>query len=549
MPKKTRLVILSVVLVALFMSASAFRSSDIYFEIQRGFSIWSDVFSEVSLRYVDDVEPSFLTKVGIEAMLNSLDPYTVLIDETASRDLDIITKGTYAGVGMEVRQKEGNLVVYHVMEGYSAFKAGIRPGDIILQIDGYSLQELSLEDANSLMLGDTGTQVELLIKHGEDGEEELYELIRERISVGNIGFSGWLEESAGVAYINLARFAPQAARDVRAEMERFAAGDSLKALVLDLRNNPGGLLNEAVNLVDLFVPEGIQVVSTDGRLVEMNDQYFTKEKVFFDGPLIVLQNESSASASEVVAGALQDLDRAVIYGRPSYGKGLVQIISPLSYDHSLKITVSRYLLPSGRSIQSILYGRGEDGFTQTADSIRQVFKTSNGRVVRDGRGIDPDVVVADEVYSPYITALLRKDIVFDFANELADDWSEGHEIDREELVGLFLQELSEKDFSFETTSERISSQLIAGLDDEITDLAKIQSLLNEAIEQEKQLMMDADLEEVSRLLELEMVERTQGMQARTARSLQLDPWVIHSIELLKNANAYQDLLKAPDVDN
>lgn len=534
-----------ILVLLLAMSSLAYQASDIYFEIQRGFTVWSDVIREVSLRYVDEVDPAFLTKVGIDAMLKTLDPYTVLIDESASRELDIITKGTYAGVGLEVRRRDGSFIVYQVQEGYPAFKAGIRPGDEILEIDGVPLSGLSVEDANSLMLGDAGSVLTLKILHGKDGQTERLELERERISLGNIGYSDWLNKQQGVGYIQLTRFAPQAAADIRQKIEAFSQGDSLKLLILDFRNNPGGLLNEAVDIVDLFVEAGIDVVSTDGRLSEMNDRYTTDEDIAYAGPLVILQNSSSASASEVVAGALQDLDRAVVIGERSYGKGLVQIIRPLSYDNSLKITVSRYLLPSGRSIQRISYDRNEGGFTQQEDSTRQAFQTKSGRKVLDGRGIDPDIQLSRRIESDFLNKLLREDHIFDFANDWVENKKRLADDIQDQLLVDFESYLEQQDFSFETESDYIYKQLIASLEQEGVSVGAQSGLqqMQRLLETQKEQQVESDQKELGRILELEVIERIKGSEQRKARSLMLDILVDKAIEVGLNAEQYQAVLE------
>lgn len=527
-------------LFLLAMSSTAFRAPDIYFEIQRGFAIWSDVFTEVSLRYVDEVDPAFLVRTGIDAMLQTLDPYTVLIDESETRELDLITRGTYAGVGLEVRKKDGLFTVIHVMEGYSAFKAGIRPGDHILAIDGFVLTDLAPDEVNTLMLGDAGSEITLTIQTPDGEQSSEIKLIRERIVVGNISYADWVDADLGLGYIHLSRFSPRAASDIAEKIQDFQKGDSLKALILDMRNNPGGLLNEAVGIVDLFVEEGIEVVSISGRVTEMNESYKTENDVLFEGPLFILQNEGSASASEVVAGALQDLDRALILGQPSYGKGLVQIIRSLSYNTSLKITTSKYLLPSGRSIQSIDYGRDYKGFTAQTDSIRNAFKTKNGRLVRDGKGIDPDILLEEPEYGSYAEALLRQDHIFDFANAYSNELNATSALEEDQILNAFKAYLKKVDFDYDTDAEELYTLLKEELlKSNIEVNSELESAIKDNLLKQSSNLFEEDQKVINRLLILSITERLKGDKARDRKNLELDEWVKEVTNWVKDPSKYK----------
>lgn len=527
---------LAVCLVAL-LSVSAFKKSDVYFEIQRAFSIWSDVFNEISIRYVDDVDPAFLAKTGINAMLEALDPYTVLIDESESRELDLITRGTYAGIGIEVRKIDGNLTVIHVVEGYPAFKAAIRPGDVITEIDGVPLKGLSPDEANTLMLGDVGSTIDLTLYRGDSTDLREISLKRERIVVGNISYATWIDRDKGVGYIHLSRFAPQAAADIKSQMKKFMQQDSLKSIILDLRNNPGGLLSEAVGIVDLFVPEGQIAVSVKGRMLEMNETYKTQAPVFFAGDVFILQNEGSASASEIVAGALQDLDRAVIMGTSSYGKGLVQIVRPLSYSTSLKMTTAKYLLPSGRSIQSVDYGRSDLGYTTSTDSTRNQFSTKAGRLVQDGKGIDPDISLDEIDYGLFVEDLLIGDYIFDFTNQYAQKVDTTIPLDMQQVIADFNAYLESKEFSFKGPSQAYLDAFKESIDQQNLSLTKAAEQELAAIATKEYVYYyHEDLAVIERLLELELVERIYGEKIRFKRTLEMDKW-IHAILTLNQSPA------------
>jgi carboxyl-terminal processing protease len=536
-----KLALLAIAVICL-LSISAFRKSDVYFEIQRAFSIWSDVFNEISIRYVDEVDPAFLAKTGIDAMLEALDPYTVLIDESESRELDLITRGTYAGIGVEVRKIDGLLTVVHVIEGYPAFKAAIRPGDVISEIDGVSLKGLSPDEANTLMLGDVGSEIALTVIRG-DSEIREVSLVRERIVVGNISYASWIDQSAGLGYLHLSRFAPQAAADVKEEMTKFMQEDSLKAIIIDLRNNPGGLLSEAVNIVDLFVPKDVEVVSVKGRMLEMNEAYRTQSDVFFKGPVFILQNEGSASASEIVAGALQDLDRAVILGTSSYGKGLVQIIRPLSYNTSLKMTTAKYLLPSGRSIQSIDYGRSDAGYTAVKDSTRNKFFTSAGRTVQDGKGIDPDISLDELNYGLYVEELLIGDYIFDFSNQYAKQIDSTSVLNMQNVMTDFKAYLDEQDFTFEGPSQAYLVALKESIEKQNVSLSKVtETELATIALKESVFYYQQDFDVIQRLIELELVERVYGEKKRYKRTLEMDKWILAIQSLIKTPNRIDQYL-------
>jgi carboxyl-terminal processing protease len=350
--RNTSLILLTVLLAG---SLAFTQVNDLFFQIKKQLTIFSDAYKEVATLYVEEVSPERLMTTGINAMLKELDPYTVFIPEGEQQQMEIISTGTYGGVGIDAGYRGDKIVVIAPLEGYPADRAGIRPGDIILKINDVTVADISPEEVQQLTIGDPGTEINLTIQR--TGMEDLLEfkLIREQIEVKNIEYSGRLESNENVGYIKLTRFGQGSAEEIREKLLSFQSS-GVNSLILDLRNNPGGLLNEAVEIVDKFIEPGVTVVETNGRIQSENSTYSTDEPpVFGDLPVIVLMNEGSASASEVVAGAFQDLDRAVIMGETSFGKGLVQTVRPLSYNTSLKITIAQYFTPSGRSIQSVDY--------------------------------------------------------------------------------------------------------------------------------------------------------------------------------------------------
>lgn len=535
----------AVILSIAFIGAA--RNSDVYFLIKKNFTIFSEVYREVSLNYVDEVNPEKLMRKGLNSMLESLDPYTVFIDEAQNQNIEIITRGSYGGVGLDVGVRGDKIVVIAPMEGYSAQKKGIRSGDVIKAINDVSVEDLSPEEVQNLTIGEPGTSLTMVIERYGVEQGLTFELERERIDVKNIAYKDRIGPNSDVGYINLSRFSQNTADEIRKAIEGFQANGALNGLVLDLRNNPGGLLEEAVRTVDKFVEPGLMVVETRGRLSQHNSTFKTEEPAMVRSlPLVVLQNEGSASASEIVAGALQDLDRAVIVGGQSFGKGLVQIVQPLSYNTALKITTSRYFIPSGRSIQSITYTHDEkNSAVIKPDSLRKAYKTRNGRTVYDGEGIAPDIEVKNSTPTLLETALLKESYFFFFANQFASETEAfDDEMVSEEMFADFKEYLNENDFTYQTESERYLSSVKNQLDthEAGTDISEHLSAIESAIDQEKENEFVRQSESLKRMLYLELVSRYEGNTGKMKASLQWDPVIKEALDVIKNSNRYQDIL-------
>ena len=521
------------------------RNPDIYFLIKKNFTIFSEVYRTVSLEYVDEVDPEKLMRKGIDAMLESLDPYTVMVDEAQQQNMEIISRGSYGGVGLNVGFRDGKIVVIAPIEGYSAHRKGIRAGDVIKKVDGVSVEDLMPEEVQGLIDGELGSTVTLTIKrYGIDNPLE-FELERQRIEVNNVGYAGLLGESENIGYILLNRFSRGTADEVRKAIEDLTTNAQLEGIILDLRNNPGGLLEEAVGIVDKFIPQNKVVVETRGRQSQHNNIFRTGETpIVPDMPLAVLQNGGSASASEIVAGAFQDYDRAVIVGEQSFGKGLVQTVTQLSYNTALKMTISRYYIPSGRSIQSITYTHDDDNSAVLKpDSLRKKFKTRNGRTVYDGNGIAPDIKVVDEEPSLLETSLLRENMFFNFANQYAathDSLSESFGSDV--LYNEFMSFVSETDFQYQTSSEKHLSKidsLLNGIEDE--DKEHIQKL-KDVIGEKKKKQFVRERSDLERRLYLELIARYKGQRGQTAAWLPHDKVVNEALSILQDNEHYNGIL-------
>ncbi|CUS97125.1 S41 family peptidase [Candidatus Chrysopegis kryptomonas] len=392
------------------------RGDDLFFKMNKSFEILGKIYKEVILNYVDEVDPEKFMRAGIKGMLSELDPYTVFIDEKHSEEVDALTTGKYGGIGVSISKFDTAIFVIKVSKSYPADKAGIKVGDVIVQIDSVQVKDKSLDEVRTLMVGKPGTTIKLKILREGVGHPLVFELNREEVEVKNITYYDFIED--GIAYVKLERFSRNAGEELRKAIKNLQSKGQINGFILDLRDNPGGLLDAAVDVVEKFIPEGSLVVSTKGRKPDAVRNYYSTEKPLLpDVPLCVIVNNSSASASEIVAGAIQDLDRGIILGTRTFGKGLVQTISYLSYNTFLKMTTAKYYTPSGRCIQEIDYFHKPDGvFISKPDSEKKVFKTKLGRTVYAEGGITPDTVVESEKRSDFVEALVRNRMFFKFAN-------------------------------------------------------------------------------------------------------------------------------------
>jgi carboxyl-terminal processing protease len=452
------------ILSLLIVSAFAFRSpAEKYFEVAKSLDIFATLFKEVNAYYVDEVEPQKLIRKGIDGMLESLDPYTDYIPEDEMESFRITTTGQYGGVGALIGVVNKRTVITHPYKNFPAQKIGIRVGDEIIAVDGKNVQGKTTSEISALLKGQPKTDVEVRIKRYGRKDDLVFKIKRERISVSNVTYYGLVDSEIG--YIKLDDFTPGASREVADALVELKSKGARK-LILDLRENPGGLLHEAVNIVGLFIPKGLEVVSTRGKVAEWNKVYKTlNSPVDTEIPMVVLTSDGSASASEIVAGALQDYDRAVLVGQKTFGKGLVQTTRPLSYNSQLKVTTAKYYIPSGRCIQELDYThRKEDGTVEKfADSLKHEFKTKNGRKVLDGGGLDPDVAVEKDYLGTVTIALLNSGLIFDYASKYC---SENAVIDlktfriTDQDYQDFVNWLKENNFRYSTPLENSTEEMI-----------------------------------------------------------------------------------------
>lgn len=527
--------------------ALSFAYTPDYFEVSKQLDIFTNVFKEVSLYYVDDTQPGELANNAINSMLASLDPYTNYIPEESVEDFRIQQTGDYGGVGASVGRQGDKVIITSVFEGFAANKAGLNVGDQIVSIDGESLEGRDLESISEILKGAPGTEVKLEIIRKNEALN--LAIKREKVHRGSVPFAGFISDDIG--YVSLSGFTQNASGEVRKAWEDLAKDKELKGLVLDLRNNPGGLLVEAINLTNLFIPKGKVVVQTKGKLEEWQKTYETNNRPLdTEIPLVVLINSASASASEIVAGTLQDYDRAVILGRRSFGKGLVQESRRLPYGAQLKVTIAKYYTPSGRLIQAIDYAeRAEDGsVTKIPDSLRTAFKTENGRLVYDGGGIDPDVKTSSPEATEIIMALFRDMQFFDFATDYfyqnpsiasARDFRAD-----EALFNDFKVWLRKRDFKFDTQTGRLINKLeaIAAEEDFDSDMAKELEALKLAYESRKEQELDRNKELIKELLQEEIVARYYFDSGRLETALNHDSDIQEALKYLKDLEAYSAIL-------
>jgi carboxyl-terminal processing protease len=530
-------------IIVLGIISSAFQPTDIYFLIKKNFTIFSETYENIALEYVDQVDPSIVMKNGLNAMLETLDPYTVYYDEAQNEEAEIFSRGNYAGIGIDAGYKDDQVVVIAPVEGGPADLIGIRAGDIILEIDGVPTEGLQPEEVQNLTMGEIGSNVSLkIIRYGIETPIK-FEIIRETIEIKNVTYSGHLGANSEFGIIRLSQFGMNAGDEIRSAISELQFEQELEGLILDLRDNPGGILGEAVSIIDKFIEPGISVVETRGRIAEYNQSYETQEPIFFEKPVIILMNEGSASASEVVAGALQDLDRAVILGERSFGKGLVQIVKPMPYNTSLKITISRYYTPSGRSIQSVAYTHTADNATiNREDLANRIFRTRNGRPVKEGRGIEPDIEILSSVPSIIEMALLQQNSIFDFATQFESTNPDFNHNDLpDNIYQAFIEFLKNSDFDLELESEFLLDEIAEKLGD-IESASLHIAALRKSIEEEKNVIFNTHKAIIEKMLYLELIYRYKGETERNKAAFQFDHQLNQALSVLSESSRVEEIL-------
>ncbi len=531
------------------------KPADSYFEISKNLDIFTSLFKELHTLYVDPVEPGQLIKTGIDAMLGQLDPFTTYITESDIEEYEFQTTGKYGGIGASLQRKGDQILIGAVYEHSPAHKAGLNAGDIILEIDGNKLGSRTLDEVSNLLKGSPGTKVRLQVldAYSEESTEKI--VTRAEIELSPVPYAGLMGENNQFAYVQLTQFTPGASRLIRHALDSLkTANPRMEGVVIDLRSNPGGLLDEAVKTCNLFIDRGELIVSTRGKLSEWDKDFHTPGPAWdLNIPVAVLINRSSASASEIVSGSLQDLDRGVVIGEKSYGKGLVQVTRSLGYNARLKLTTAKYYTPSGRCIQALDYShRHPDGSVgEIPDSLKQEFKTRNGRVVYSGGGVEPDIRISREPISKLAITLYQKNYIFDFATHYAKTRPQISPVADFRLSERDFQDfeawLEGKDYSYKTQTEVALDSLkaIAQREMYMEAIAPEFRSLTAKLSHDKLTDLRKHKEEVMELLENEIVSRYYFRKGRIEHNLRHDQEVNESIKILSQPQEYQALLGKP----
>ena len=547
--KQRKHIIIVAGLLVLFLSAGFATLKNKDLELVKNLDIYYTLFRELNMFYVDETDPEELVTTSIEAMLSSLDPYTTYIPESEMDDFQFQTTGEYGGIGSLIRRSGDQVIIAEPYEGFPAAKAGIRAGDIILEVEGQSTRNMEIEAVSNILKGKPGTELHLLIERPGTEQPMKFLMKRETISILNVPYYGMLDSHTG--YIRLTNFTTGASKEVEHALQELKKNQELNSLVLDLRSNPGGLLIEAVRICNLFVDKGELIVNTHGKMSQWDSEYVTtREPVDDKIPLVVLVNRGSASASEIVAGALQDLDRAVIIGQRTFGKGLVQTSRPLKYNAQLKVTTAKYYIPSGRCIQALDYThRNEDGSVGVIpDSLISEYQTRHGRLVYDGGGIQPDFEVIPETLSEISVQLYTQSMFFDYATLFrnshdqigsAETWSIS-----DDDYDSFKSFLKEKDFEFQTASEQAFSNLVTNAKREkYYDLAEEEfDSLKEKLSHDNLKDLETFKKEIRQILTEEIVNRYYYLAGRVVSQIQDDPQLDKAMEVLDEPGMVKEVL-------
>lgn len=532
----------------LFSFGTTYAQEDKSFEIVKNLEIFANVYKNIHLHYVDDVDPGKTMKVAIDAMLSSLDPYTNYYPESDMEDVKLQLLGQYGGIGALIHQNGKHIYIAEPYEGLPADLAGLRAGDRIVEVNGESTEGKSNSDVSSAMRGQAGTDVAITVER--DGKRFTRTITRKEIVLPNVPYSGMVGDKVG--YVKLSEFTQDAGGNVREAFRKLKQEHpDMRGFILDLRGNGGGLMNEAVDVVNTFVRKGELVVETKGKVAAKNMKSFTRlAPEDMQIPLVVLVDGYSASASEIVSGSLQDLDRAVIVGTRSFGKGLVQNILPMAYNNQMKVTVSKYYIPSGRCIQAIDYAhRDENGrATKVPDSLKTAFKTRNGRTVYDGFGIEPDVEVVPEYMSQLAVALVQKFLIFDYATDFAKKHTQIAPADKfeitDEIYADFVKYLSDKEYTYSTTTERMLKELreVAEEENYLDAISSDIDVLEQKFKVDKQGDLQKCRAEISEMLKSEILVRYYYEKGRIAGLLTHDPDVLKALEIINNPAQYKQIL-------
>lgn len=522
----------------------SFTNDQKNFEVAKNLDIYHTLFRELNMFYVDDVNPNKLVKTSIDKMLESLDPYTNYISEDQIEDFRFMTTGEYAGIGALISKQNNKIVIAEPYEGFPAQKFGLKAGDILLEVEGKSTSEMNTEDVSNLLKGPANKPVKIKYQRPGDKKTSTVEVVREKISIDAVPYYGMLDENT--AYIRLSNFTAKCSKEVKDAFLELKKNDP-KSLVLDLRGNPGGLLMEAVEIVNFFVPKGEEIVSTRGKVKQWDKVYkAASNPIDTTIKIAVLINRGSASASEIVAGAIQDLDRGIVVGSRTFGKGLVQTTRDLSYNTKLKVTTAKYYIPSGRCIQALDYAhRNEDGSVgHIPDSLITEFTTKKGRKVYDGGGVVPDIKIENDQLSNLGMAMITNYLIFDFATNFSNENEtiaspEEFEI-TDNIYNQFTAFVKQNNFKYDSQSKDELEELIkSARKEKYYGLAEAEF---EALKAKLEPNLDKDLkqfdEEIKSMLEDEIISRYYYQKGAIRAAINDDKGIEKAIEELNSETAY-----------
>lgn len=534
----------TLVLLALF-SMAFIDGDNKQFEISKNLEIFTNIYKELNTHYVDDIDPARFMRTGIEAMLETLDPYTNYISESDIESYRYMAEGKYDGIGARVRKMGDYVTIVEPYEGGPAIDAGLRAGDMIIAVEGKDAKGKKTDEVNDVLKGFPGTDVNITIRRpGEDQDREVV-VKRDEVSVKNVPYSGMLDNHTG--YVVLTTFSANAGKNVGDAIKKLREENpEMKNLIFDLRDNGGGYLREAVNISNLFIPRNEVVVTTKGKVRDRDRSYKTmNEPLVPDMPVVILTNKWTASASEIVSGVVQDLDRGVILGDKTYGKGLVQNTVDLDYNSKLKLTTAKYYIPSGRCIQSVSYADGEP--VDVPDDQKAEFRTVGGRIVLDGGGIIPDVRIDESEETSIVRFLQENNLIFDYATK----YHQAHESiasavefefkDFEDFVDF----VHEKNIAFKTKTEKVIDELISAAEadhfDQFMDTHIEQ--IQKSIDQEKADDLQENKDRIIDLLETEIVSRYYYQTGKTEKSLRNDGEIQLALNILSDHEEYRSYLR------
>ena len=541
MTKRIKVAILSMIMVV--GVAGITIENDKLFEISKNLEIFISVYKELNTNFADELDPSTLMRTAIDAMTHSLDPYTNFVSESQVESYWINEDDKYQGIGARVGLVQKKLMILEAYQGGPALTAGIKSGDEIISVNGINIEGKKIEEVNAILRGIPGTDIKLSIKkNGSDLAEDI-NVKRGEVNIPNVPYSGFVAD--GVGYISLTTFTQNAGSNIsKALRELKTKNPNMSGIILDLRQNGGGLLHEAVNICNIFIPNGEIVVTTKSKVKERDQTFKTQSQpADLEIPVAILIDKRSASASEIVSGVMQDLDRAVLIGQRSFGKGLVQNTKELPYNARLKITTSKYYIPSGRCIQGVEYENGEP--KDIPDSQRTKFKTKNGRIVMDGGGVTPDVKLPARNVSAVTQALVDQHIIFDYVNNFCQNKEKIDTIGVFKFTDFtgFTEYLKKRNFQYETEAEKhlnkAKESMDSASDKTLSDeIVKLKQKISASKSDELQASKMQIIEEI----EKEIVSRYYFQKGKVQLTLDNDPEVKEAISILKDSNRYKKIL-------